>query len=76
MQSKKHSMLEACLNVASGFIVSLLLWIYVVVPVWDVKVTMLDNLSVTLIFTAASIIRSYLWRRYFNKLITRRIEQC
>jgi len=75
MQSKKHSMIEACLNVTSGFIVSLLLWIYVVVPIWNIKVTMLDNLYVTLIFTVASIIRSYTWRRYFNRRTIQWIDQ-
>jgi len=63
MQSKKHSLLESCLNVASGFIVSLALWMYLVVPLYDVKVTMYDNLNITLIFTVASIARSYVWRR-------------
>ena len=66
MQLKRHSLLEATLNTASGFIVSLLLWIYVVIPIWDIKVDMWDNLAVTMIFTVASIARSYAWRRVFN----------
>lgn len=66
MQSKKQSLMEAILNVGSGFIISLLLWVYVVVPIWDIEVTAFDNLSITLLFTASAIARSYLWRRLFN----------
>jgi len=67
MQLKRHSLLEACLNTASGFIVSLALWMFVVVPVWNVPVTMFDNLVITAMFTVASIARSYAWRRLFNR---------
>ena len=66
MQLKRHSLLEACLSTASGFIVSLILWIVVVVPVWHVQVAMFDNLAITAMFTVASVARSYVWRRIFN----------
>jgi hypothetical protein len=65
-QTKIESLIESCINIASGFIISLLLWIYVVIPIWELEVTMLDNLSITALFTVSAIIRSYLWRRFFN----------
>ncbi len=66
MQSRLSSFIEQLLNVGSGFIVSLLFWIYVVVPVWNLDVNMNENLAITACFTVLSIIRGYLWRRGFN----------
>jgi len=66
MQSRLESLIEQLLNIGSGFIVSLLLWSYVVVPVWGLRVSTHDNLAITALFTVASIIRGYCWRRWFN----------
>ena len=66
-QSKLGSITEACLNTASGFIVSLAVWTWVVVPVWRLPVTMHENLTITGLFTVISIARSYVWRRLFNR---------
>lgn len=65
-QSKTKSLVEQLLNIGSGFIVSLIVWIYVIAPIWSIDVTMSDNLNITLIFTVISVIRGYLWRRLFN----------
>lgn len=75
MQSRAASALEAVLNVGSGFVLALLLWQLVVAPLWGYEVTMLDNLGITTIFTAASVARSYVWRRYFNRLLVRRLRR-
>lgn len=65
-QSKTKSLVEQLLNIGSGFIVSLIVWIYIIAPIWNIDVTMSDNLNITLIFTAISVVRGYLWRRLFN----------
>lgn len=65
-QSKAWSMVEACLNTASGFVVSMLIWTLVAVPLWHLPVTMGDNLAINMLFTVASVVRSYIWRRIFN----------
>lgn len=67
MQTKAQSFLEVVLNISSGFIVSMLLWVFVVTPIWHIETKMLDNLAITGLFTVAAIIRSYLWRRFFNR---------
>lgn len=69
-QTKIHSHLEATANIASGFIISMLVWIFIVselinndiITVGDIG----DSFIITGIFTVTSYIRSYLWRRYFN----------
>lgn len=67
-QSKTASLIEATINVASGFLVSLAVWTLVVVPVWNLPVGMAENLQITVLFTVVSVLRSYIWRRIFNHL--------
>lgn len=66
MQSKAMSAIEQVCNVASGFIVSLLLWEFVICPYFDIVRTETQGIKITAIFTVASLIRGYLWRRVFN----------
>jgi uncharacterized membrane protein len=70
MQSRLASLIEQTLNVASGFVISLVIW-QLVGPAMGYAVSMGDNLIITSIFTVVSIARGYLWRRYFNGRIAR-----
>lgn len=65
-QKKSHSLIESCMNTAVGFGVSLVVWMLVIVPVYDIPVTMMENLEITGIFTVVSIIRGYVIRRAGN----------
>lgn len=67
MQSRLSSLIEQILNVGSGFLISLIVWMYVIVPIWDFEVTLTENLAITIIFTVVSVIRGYAWRRIFNR---------
>ena len=66
-QSRISSLAETCVGIAIGFVVSLGINA-VVMPAYGHHVTMADNLGMTAIFTVASIARSYLVRRAFNRL--------
>ncbi len=67
VQSKYHSVLEQTLNVGSGFLVSVLVWEYIVKNLIHAEVLSVDSsIWITVIFTIVSFIRGYLWRRYFN----------
>lgn len=69
MQSRTFSLVEQCLNVTSGFVVALLVWTYIIIPVFHFEgLSWSHNLSITGIFTVISIIRGYLWRRAFNRI--------
>jgi membrane protein implicated in regulation of membrane protease activity len=68
-QTKRGSLLEACLNTASGFVVSLIVWHFVAAG-YGIPMPLVTNLEITGIFTVVSIARSYLWRRLFNRLRT------
>ena len=65
VQSRLGSLVEQLMSVFTGFVVSFLLWEYVVKPVWSIQTGFSDNLQITALFTVASIIRGYAWRRIF-----------
>ena len=66
-QRPATSLLEVCLNVGSGYLLSMLIWQFVVAPVWGLDVRIRDNACITGVFTLVSILRGYVWRRAFNK---------
>jgi len=73
MQSKRESLIEIGLNVGSGFMIAWVMTI-TVLPLFGLHTTINESFQITVIFTFASIIRGYLWRRYFNNIATCRIE--
>lgn len=68
MQTKKHSFVESCVNVIVGYCVALLSQL-LVFPMFDIHVSLETNLYIGLWFTLISLIRSYLIRRFFNKMV-------
>ena len=66
MQSKKQSFIEANINTASGFFISLLL-AYCVLPYFGLNKSIATSLEVVSIFTITSLARNYIIRRIFNK---------
>ena len=67
MQKILQSLIEAWANVAVGYFVALAAQL-IVFPLYDIDVSMSQNIQIGLIFTAVSIARSYLLRRLFNRL--------
>lgn len=69
MQTKINSFIESSINTAIGYILSILIWIYVI-PIILPELAPHSNLDtafiITLIFTVASILRNYYIRRLFN----------
>lgn len=69
-QSRLESALEISINIASGFIVSYLIWIFIVPIFWPEHTSSLSTaFSIVVLFTVSSVIRSYFWRRFFEKKI-------
>ena len=66
-QTKIMSMVEATTNVAVGYIIATAAT-YVILPLHGYDVTTYDALSISLAFTFISLARSYLLRRFFNRL--------
>ena len=65
-QSRIGSLVEACIGTAIGFAVSIGLSC-VVYPMFGHAFTLAQNFLITAIFTVASVIRSYIVRRWANK---------
>jgi len=50
-----------------GWIVSFSLWPLFLTPVFGIPMSTGENLTLTLVFTVASLARSYACRRFFNQ---------
>ena len=74
-QTKLESLLETIINIATGFVISLLLWTFLVAPLWGLQTSTFDNLGIVSIFTVAAIARGYIWRRFFNAGLHKLINQ-
>ena len=73
MQTRRQSFIESLVNVAIGYAVAVASQI-VVFPMFEIRVTIVDNLWIGVWFTAISIVRSYVLRRAFNAASTRRFN--
>ena len=65
-QSRRHSMLEAIINVVVGFSINFLLNM-AVFPLFGWHISAAQNIALGVIYTVVSIARSYSLRRMFNR---------
>ena len=65
MQSKRESMIETLTSVFVGWLIGVVLNM-LVLPLFDYNVSLTDGVLISIIFTAVSVIRSYIIRRWFN----------
>lgn len=75
MQTKIGSLIESAMNIAIGFGVALLSQMIVFPLVGIHGVGLATNLEISAYFTAISLVRSYLVRRWFNARIPYKGEQ-
>jgi hypothetical protein len=66
-QNKFQSFIESCIQVSIGFIIAYCIQL-MVFPFYDIEVTYYENFQITIIFTLASLSRSYIIRRCFNRI--------
>lgn len=69
-QSRGMSLAESLVNVAVGYGIAVLTQL-AVFPLFDLRVTLSENMTMGAIFTLVSIVRSYSLRRLFEALRTR-----
>ena len=66
-QSFWESNIETAVNIASGFIVSYLVWMYIIPVFWpEYSSSHTTAFWVVTLFTVTSYLRSLTWRRFFN----------
>ncbi len=64
MQTRTHSILESISNTVIGYMVAVASQL-VIFPMFDIHIPLQDNLLIGVWFTAISLTRSYLVRRWF-----------
>ena len=67
MQSKKFSLIESFTSTAVGFVINVTAQT-LVFPLFGINIPFHQNLSIAIIFTFISVARSYVIRRWFNKI--------
>ena len=65
MQTKKQSAIESLTSTTIGIIIGIVLNL-TILPIFGYPVSLSDSLWISVIFTAVSVIRSYIIRRCFN----------
>jgi len=68
-QTKLSSFIESIVNIIIGFGINYLLNL-LVFPIFNLHISLKDNFYLGLIFTVASVVRSYTLRRWFNNHLT------
>ena len=66
-QSRAMSLVEALANVVVGYGLAIAIQL-LVFPVFGLRVTLPDSAAIAAIFTAVSVVRSYLLRRLFERV--------
>ena len=66
-QSKFHSFMESCITVGSGMIVALAIQL-LIFPLYDIEISLFQNVQIVMILTVTSVIRIYIVRRCFNRI--------
>lgn len=64
-QTRLESLIEAIMNVIIGYLVALASQL-LIFPIFDIYVSLIDNLLIGAWFTGVSLVRSYVIRRWFN----------
>ena len=63
--NEKWSMIETLVSVGIGLLIGVILNM-LVLPLFDYNVSLTDGVLISIIFTAVSVVRSYIIRRWFN----------
>lgn len=66
MQTRTQSLIESITNILIGYAVAIVSQL-IVFPLFDINIPFSDNLLIGAYFTAISLVRSYVVRRYFNR---------
>ena len=69
-QTRLESLAEVVINVAIGWVIATITQ-FVIFPMFGIQITFSQQLGISAIFTAVSIVRSYVIRRWFNAGIHR-----
>lgn len=64
MKTRISTLIETSVDIGTGIFIAYAINTCIILPLYDQKV-LTSSLLMVLIFTAASMVRSYFWRRFF-----------
>jgi hypothetical protein len=64
---KKLAMVESLANVGSGLLLSVFVFQPIIFYVYDISLSVTENIVIAAYFTIISIFRGFIWRLYFHK---------
>jgi len=67
MRDKQLALIEAIANTFTGLVLSIFVIQPVVFRAYEIELTFTTNVSLAVVFTIVSILRGYVWRRWFHK---------
>jgi len=70
MQTRLQSFIEASVNIVLGYVVALIAQL-MIFPLFEIDITLGENILIALFFTVVSLIRMYLLRRFFNHQLSK-----
>ena len=73
-QTKTHSFIESLTNIAIGYTVALVSQL-LIFPFYGIHISIGDNIAIGAWFTLISIIRSYVLRRWFNRITVKQTRE-
>jgi len=74
-QTRLESLLEVNINIFLGWLVSMAITLWIVVPLWNLDWDIADSFWVTMIYTVAAIVRGYIVRRFFNAQLHKLVHE-
>jgi hypothetical protein len=66
-QSRRMSLLEAIANVVVGYWIAVVTQV-IVFPAFNIRISLIDDLTIGSIFAAVSLLRGFALRRLFEKI--------
>lgn len=74
IQTRLESLAESAIDIALGFISSMLVWMYIAAPLVGVTSQASQAFWITCIFTVSSLARRYLTRRFFANMLHKKVH--
>ena len=73
MQSKRMSLIEACVNTFGGYLIALAAQV-VIFPFYGIEISLGTSAQIAVWFLLIALVRGYIFRRLFNLLDHRRAQ--
>jgi hypothetical protein len=74
-QTRLGSLIETSINILIGFVINYAMNLVILNGVMGMRIDLMQNLYIGLMFTVVSVARSYIIRRWFNAMLHRAAQR-